>query len=317
VLGDIEQRLAEIADSAIIRGFSDIPDILKESFGSIDALYEQGREVTGLATRYVDFDKMTSGLQESELIIIAARPSMGKTAWAINIAQNAAVHDGKVVAVFSLEMSKESLLRRMLASEALVGSRKLQTGTMLREDKGKLLAALERLMESKMYIDDTPGITLAEMRAKARRLKQQEGRLDLIVVDYLQLMTGTNTSGKKGFENRTQEVSSISRGLKALAKEMKIPVVALSQLSRGSEQRTGDKKPLLSDLRESGSIEQDADVVAFIHREEYYDRDNEDVKGKAEIIIAKQRNGPTGSIELAFLHDYTRFENLAKDDAGY
>jgi replicative DNA helicase len=317
VLGDVEAQLADVADSAIQRGLSGIGEIVASSFGSIDQLYEQGREVTGLATRYVDFDKMTSGLQDSELIIIAARPSMGKTAWAINIAQNAAVHDGKVVAVFSLEMSKESLLRRMLASEALVGSRKLQTGTMLREDKGKLLAALERLMESKMYIDDTPGITLAEMRAKARRLKQQEGRLDLIVVDYLQLMTGTNSSGKKGFENRTQEVSSISRGLKALAKEMKMPVVALSQLSRGSEQRTGDKKPLLSDLRESGSIEQDADVVAFIHREEYYDRDNEDVKGQAEIIIAKQRNGPTGSIKLAFLSDYTRFENLAKDDAEY
>jgi replicative DNA helicase len=317
VLGDVEAQLADVADSAIQRGLSGIGEIVASSFGSIDQLYEQGREVTGLATRYVDFDKMTSGLQDSELIIIAARPSMGKTAWAINIAQNAAVHDGKVVAVFSLEMSKESLLRRMLASEALVGSRKLQTGTMLREDKGKLLAALERLMESKMYIDDTPGITLAEMRAKARRLKQQEGRLDLIVVDYLQLMTGTNSSGKKGFENRTQEVSSISRGLKALAKEMKMPVVALSQLSRGSEQRTGDKKPLLSDLRESGSIEQDADVVAFIHREEYYDRDNEDVKGQAEIIIAKQRNGPTGSIKLAFLSDYTRFENLAKDDGEY
>lgn len=168
-----------------------------------------------------------------------------------------------------------------------------------------------------MFIDDTPGITLAEMRAKARRLKQQEGRLDMIMVDYLQLMTGTNTTGKKGFENRTQEVSSISRGLKALAKEMKVPVVALSQLSRGSEQRAGgDKRPLLSDLRESGSIEQDADVVAFIHREEYYDRDNEDLKGKAEIIIAKQRNGPTGVVHLAYLADYTRFENLAKDDGG-
>ena len=316
VLGDVEALLADVADSAIQRGLAGIGEIVASSFGSIDALYEQGREVTGLATRYTDFDRMTSGLQDSELIIIAARPSMGKTAWAINIAQNAAVHDGKVVAVFSLEMSKESLLRRMLASEALVGSRKLQTGTMLREDKGKLLAALERLMESKMFIDDTPGITLAEMRAKARRLKQQEKQLDLIVVDYLQLMTGTNATGKKGFENRTQEVSSISRGLKALAKEMKIPVVALSQLSRGSEQRTGDKKPLLSDLRESGSIEQDADVVAFIHREEYYDRDNEDVKGKAEIIIAKQRNGPTGSIELAFRADFTRFENLDKSDAG-
>ena len=317
VLGDVEALLADVADAAIQRGLAGIGEIVASSFGSIDKLYEQGREVTGLATRYTDFDKMTSGLQDSELIIIAARPSMGKTAWAINIAQNAAVHDGKVVAVFSLEMSKESLLRRMLASEALVGSRKLQTGTMMREDKGKLLSALERLMESKMFIDDTPGITLAEMRAKARRLKQQEGRLDMIMVDYLQLMTGTNTTGKKGFENRTQEVSSISRGLKALAKEMKVPVVALSQLSRGSEQRAGgDKRPLLSDLRESGSIEQDADVVAFIHREEYYDRDNEDLKGKAEIIIAKQRNGPTGVVHLAYLADYTRFENLAKDDGG-
>jgi replicative DNA helicase len=317
VLNDVSGRLLEISEHAVSRTFSGIADIVASSFGSIDKLYEQGREVTGLATHYTDFDKMTSGLQDSELIVIAARPSMGKTAWAINIAQNAAVHDGKVVAVFSLEMSKESLLRRMLASEALVGSRKLQTGTMMREDRGKLNDALGRLMESKMFIDDTPGITLAEMRAKARRLKQQEGRLDLIVIDYLQLMTGTNTSGKKGFENRTQEVSSISRGLKALAKEMKLPVVALSQLSRGSEQRTGDKKPLLSDLRESGSIEQDADVVAFIHRAEYYDRENEDLKGKAEIIIAKQRNGPTGSIELAFLSDYTRFENLAKDTGGY
>ncbi|GAC1419563.1 MAG: replicative DNA helicase [Acidobacteriaceae bacterium] len=316
VLGDVEAQLANVADSAIQRGLSGIGEIVAESFGSIDKLYEQGREVTGLATRYIDFDKMTSGLQDSELIIIAARPSMGKTAWAINIAQNASVHDGKVVAVFSLEMSKESLLRRMLASEALVGSRKLQTGTMMREDRGKLNAALERLMESKMYIDDTPGISLAEMRAKARRLKQQEGRLDLIMVDYLQLMTGTNTTGKKGFENRTQEVSSISRGLKALAKEMRVPVVALSQLSRGSEQRTGDKKPLLSDLRESGSIEQDADVVCFIHREEYYDRDNEDVKGQAEIIIAKQRNGPTGIVKLAYIADFTRFENLASGDAG-
>jgi replicative DNA helicase len=311
VLGDVEAQLADVADSAIQRGLAGIGEIVAGSFVSIDKLYEQGREVTGLATRYTEFDKMTSGLQDSELIIIAARPSMGKTAWAINIAQNAAVQDGKVVAVFSLEMSKESLLRRMLASEALVGSRKLQTGSMLREDRGKLMKALERLMDARLFIDDTPGITLPEMRAKARRLKQQQGQLDLIVIDYLQLMTGTNTSGKRGFENRTQEVSSISRGLKALAKEMRVPVLALSQLSRGSEQRAGDKKPLLSDLRESGSIEQDADVVAFIHREEYYDRDNEDVKGQAEIIVAKQRNGPTGSIKLAFRADYTRFENLA------
>ncbi len=310
VLNSVEQRLADVADSAIQRGFSGIPEIVANSFGSIDALYEQGREVTGLATHYIEFDKMTSGLQNGELIIIAARPSMGKTAWAINIAQNCSVRDNKVVAVFSLEMGKESLLRRMLASEAMVSSRKLQTGFIPREDKGKLISALDRLMNSKMFIDDTPGITLAEMRAKARRLKQQEGRLDLIVIDYLQLMTGSATGSQKKFENRTQEVSSISRGLKAIAKELGIPVIALSQLSRGSEQRTGDKKPLLSDLRESGSIEQDADVVAFIHREEYYDRDNEDLKGKAEIIIAKQRNGPTGSLQMAYLSDFTRFENL-------
>ena len=314
VLNTVESRLMEISEHAITGGFSGIADIVRESFVSIDKLYEQGREVTGLATRYTDFDRMTSGLQHSELIIIAARPSMGKTAWAINIAQNCAVHEGKVVAVFSLEMSKESLLRRMLASEAMVNSRKIQTGFLAREDKGKLQDALERLMESKLFVDDTPGITLAEMRAKARRLKQQEGRLDLIVIDYLQLMSGGTK--QKGFENRTQEVSAVSRGLKALAKEMKVPVIALSQLSRGSEQRAGDKKPLLSDLRESGSIEQDADVVCFIHREEYYDRENEDIKGKAEIIIAKQRNGPTGSIQLAYLSDYTRFENLDTAHSG-
>jgi replicative DNA helicase len=315
VLNSVSMRLMEISDHAITGGFSDIGEIVKSSFGSIDKLYEQGREVTGLATHYTEFDRMTSGLQDSELIIIAARPSMGKTAWAINIAQNAAVKDGKVVAVFSLEMSKESLLRRMLASEALVNSRKIQTGFLPKEDKGKLLSALERLMESKMFIDDTPGITLAEMRAKARRLRQQEGRLDLIVIDYLQLMTGSAGPGKKGFENRNQEVAAVSRGLKALAKEMKVPVIALSQLSRASEQRGGDKKPMLSDLRESGSIEQDADVVCFIHRDSYYNKDENgdedpDSKGKAEIIIAKQRNGPTGSVHLAYLSDYTRFENL-------
>ena len=319
VLNDVSQRLVEISEHAITGGFSDISAIVKDSFGSIDALYEQGREVTGLATHYVDFDKITSGLQESELIIIAARPSMGKTAWAINIAENAAVRGDKVVAVFSLEMSKGSLLRRMLASQAMVNSKAIQTGMLMRDDRDKLIKGLERLMESKMFIDDTPGITLAEMRAKARRLKQQHGRLDLIVIDYLQLMTGSASGAQKGFENRTQEVSAISRGLKALAKEMKVPVVALSQLSRASEQRGGDKKPMLSDLRESGSIEQDADVVCFIHREEYYDRENEDLKGKAEIIIAKQRNGPTGSVHLAYLADFTRFENFQHggDSGGY
>jgi replicative DNA helicase len=316
VLNNVSARLVEISEHAVTGGFSDISAIVRDSFGSIDALYEQGREVTGLATHYIEFDRMTSGLQESELIIIAARPSMGKTAWAINIAENAAVRGGKVVAVFSLEMSKASLLRRMLASQAMVNSKAIQTGMLMRDDRTKLIQGLERLMESKMFIDDTPGITLAEMRAKARRLRQQQGSLDLIVIDYLQLMTGSAGANQKGFENRTQEVSAISRGLKALAKEMKVPVVALSQLSRASEQRGGDKKPLLSDLRESGSIEQDADVVCFIHREEYYDRENEDLKGKAEIIIAKQRNGPTGSVHLAYLADYTRFENLAGGDPG-
>jgi replicative DNA helicase len=317
VLNNVSSRLVEISEHAVTGGFSDITAIVRDSFGSIDALYEQGREVTGLATHYIDFDRMTSGLQESELVIIAGRPSMGKTAWAINIAENAAVRGGKVVAVFSLEMSKSSLLRRMLASQAMVNSKAIQTGMLMRDDRQKLIAGLEKLMESKMFIDDTPGITLAEMRAKARRLRQQQnGQLDLIVIDYLQLMTGSAGANQKGFESRTQEVSAISRGLKALAKEMKVPVVALSQLSRASEQRGGDKKPMLSDLRESGSIEQDADVVCFIHREEYYDRENEDLKGKAEIIIAKQRNGPTGSVHLAYLADYTRFENLASGDSG-
>ncbi|MEO6829763.1 MAG: replicative DNA helicase, partial [Acidobacteriaceae bacterium] len=295
VLNATESALLEVSERGIGQGFASIPDIVRSSFGSIDNLYKEGREVTGLATHYIEFDRMTSGLQPSELIIIAARPSMGKTAWAINIAENAAVQDGKIVGVFSLEMSKEALLRRMLASQSMVNMRHIQTGFLTRDDRDKLTNGLERLAEAKMFIDDTPGISLAEMRAKARRLKQQNGGLDLIVIDYLQLMTGGGGSNSKRFENRNQEVSAISRGLKALAKEMKVPVVALSQLSRASEQRAGDKKPMLSDLRESGSIEQDADVVAFIHRESYYNRDeeNDEDKNKAEIIIAKQRNGPT------------------------
>jgi replicative DNA helicase len=322
VLNAAESGLLEVTERGITRGFASIPEIVRDSFGTIDNLYKEGREVTGLATHFIDFDRMTSGLQASELIIIAARPSMGKTAWAINIAQNAAVQGGKVVAIFSLEMSKESLLRRMLASQALVDSQKIQKGFLLREDQQKLTHALEQLAESKMFIDDTPGISLTEMRAKARRLRQMNGALDLIVVDYLQLMTASSVGpGTKRYENRTQEVSAISRGLKALAKELSVPVIALSQLSRASEQRGGDKKPMLSDLRESGSIEQDADVVAFIHREAYYNRDENgqpdpDTENKAEIIIAKQRNGPTGSVHLAYLSKCTRFENLAYGQDG-
>ena len=312
-----ESGLLEVSENGITRGFAGIPEIIKTSFGTIDNLYAQQREVTGLATHYTQFDKMTSGLQPSDLIIIAARPSMGKTAWAINIAENAAVQDGKVVAVFSLEMSKESLLRRMLASQAMVSMQKIQTGFIPKADRGKLMEALERLAESKIFIDDTPAIALSEMRAKARRLQGMQGKLDLIVIDYLQLMTASSPgAGGKRHENRTQEVSAISRGLKALAKELRVPVVALSQLSRSSETRGGDKKPMLSDLRESGSIEQDADVVAFIHRDSYYNKDENgdedpESKNKAEIIIAKQRNGPTGSVHLAYIAECTRFENMA------
>jgi replicative DNA helicase len=317
VLDAAESGLLEVSERGITRGFAGIPEIVRDSFGTIDNLYAQQKEVTGLATHYTQFDKMTSGLQASDLIIIAARPSMGKTAWAINIAENAAVRDGKIVAVFSLEMSKESLLRRMLASQALVSMQKIQTGFIPKADRGKLMEALERLAESKIFIDDTPAIALSEMRAKARRLQRQQGALDLIVIDYLQLMSASSFGvGARRYENRNQEVSAISRGLKALAKELRVPVVALSQLSRASEQRGGDKKPMLSDLRESGSIEQDADVVAFIHRDSYYNKDENgdedpDSKNKAEIIIAKQRNGPTGSVHLAYLAECTRFENLA------
>ncbi len=313
VLGAAEASLLEVTEKSLTTGLEPLDKIVANSFGSIDNLYKHSRAVTGLATDFYDLDRDTSGLQKGELIIVAARPSMGKTAFAINMAQNAAVKHGAVVAVFSLEMSKESLLRRMLASQAWVDQRKLQTGFIPREDQAKLEKALGDLVESRIHIDDTAGISLAEMRAKARRLKQQAGALDLVVVDYLQLMSASLPSnGGKRYENRTQEVSAISRGLKALAKELHVPVVALSQLSRASERRGDDKRPLLSDLRESGSIEQDADVVMFIHREAYYNRDeemSEAERAKSEIIIAKQRNGPTGTVHLHFISRFTRFDN--------
>ena len=312
VLGAAETQLMEVSEKGITHGLQSLDQIVQNSFGSIDNLYKESREVTGLATGFTELDRMTSGLQKGELVIIAARPSMGKTALAINICQNAAVSSNAIVAVFSLEMSKESLLRRMLASQAWVDQRKLQTGFLLKEDQVKLQRALEQLVESRLFIDDTAGISLAEMRAKSRRLKQTAGGLDLIVVDYLQLMSATLSGGKKGFENRTQEVSAISRGLKALSKELEVPVVALSQLSRASERRGDDKRPMLSDLRESGSIEQDADVVAFIHRDSYYNRTeelSEDERAKSEIILAKQRNGPTGTVHLNFVSRFTRFDD--------
>jgi replicative DNA helicase len=314
VLDAAEAQLLEVSEKGITRGLEPLDQIVQKSFGSIDNLYKQSREVTGLATGFTKLDQLTSGLQKGELIIIAARPSMGKTALAINIAENAAILSKAVVAVFSLEMSKESLLRRMLASQAWVDQRRLQTGFLGREDQQKLQNALEQLIEARLFIDDSAGISLAEMRAKARRLKQTAGGLDLIVVDYLQLMSATLPSaGGKRYENRTQEVSAISRGLKALAKELDVPLVALSQLSRASERRGDDKRPMLSDLRESGSIEQDADVVAFIHREAYYTRDKAEMSesdlAKSEIIIAKQRNGPTDTVHLNFVSKFTRFDN--------
>jgi replicative DNA helicase len=316
VLDVTESQLLEVSEKGLTQGLESLDRIVANSFGSIDNLYKQSREVTGVGTGFIEFDRMTSGLQKGELIIIAARPSMGKTALAINIAQNAALDHGAKVAVFSLEMSKASLLRRMLASQAGVDQQRLQKGFLGKEDHDKLQNALGQLIESHIFIDDSAGISLAEMRAKARRLKQNAGGLDLVVVDYLQLMTATLPSGgRKGYENRTQEVSAISRGLKAMAKELDVPLVALSQLSRASERRGEDKRPMLSDLRESGSIEQDADVVAFIHRESYYNRSeemSESDKAQSEIILAKQRNGPTGTVHMYFNARYTRFEALDK-----
>ena len=309
VLNDTEAAIFQLSEKRIGRGFMGIQEIVRESFGSVDKLLERGQRITGLATHYERLDEMTSGMQPADLVIIAARPSMGKTAFAMNIAENAAIHDQKVVGVFSLEMSREALLMRLLCSTAEVDAHKMRTGSLWRDDMEKVVRAMEQLAQAPIFIDDSPGISLGEMRAKARRLKQaNQNRLDLIVVDYLQLMSG----GSKRFENRNQEVSAISRGLKALAKELHVPVIALSQLSRAPESRGGDHRPQLSDLRESGSIEQDADLVMFIFREEVYKQDDPELQGRAEIIIAKQRNGPIGKIHLAFRKPCTRFENLAE-----
>jgi replicative DNA helicase len=309
ILNDAEAAIFQLSEKRIGRGFMGVQAIVKESFGSVDALLQRGQRITGLATHYTDLDEMTSGFQRSDLIIIAARPSMGKTAFALNIAENAAIEDQKTVGVFSLEMSREALLLRLLCSKARVDSHKMRTGSLWRDDMDKVVHAMEQLAHAPIFIDDTPGIALSEMRAKARRLQQSSGALDLIIVDYLQLMSG----GGRRYENRTQEVSAISRGLKGLAKELKVPVVALSQLSRAPESRGGDHRPQLADLRESGSIEQDADVVAFIFREEVYKPDEPELEGRAELIIAKQRNGPTGKVNLAFLKNSTRFESMLGD----
>jgi replicative DNA helicase len=318
ILNDAEQGLIQLSQDARDIGFASISDIVKEH-DIIKRITNQTAGITGLATGFADLDEMTSGLQKSDLIIIAARPSMGKTAFVMNVAEHAGVNDKKVVAVFSLEMSRESLLMRMLCSHAKVDSHHLRNGFLSRDELSKLSNAVGTLMEAPIYIDDTPAISVMEMRAKCRRLKQEHGRLDLIIVDYLQLMSSGTAGSTKKFGNRTEEVSAMSRGLKLLAKEMHTPLIALSQLSRAPESRTGAHQPQLSDLRESGSIEQDADVVGFIFRPEVYEKDESkklELEGEAELIIAKQRNGPTGTVRMAFIKKCTRFESRAFDEGA-
>jgi replicative DNA helicase len=304
VLDHAEQMIFALADERTRQGFSHVKPVADQILEKVQEMAGRPVMLTGLTTGFNDLDQKTSGLQPSDLIIIAARPSMGKTAFCLNIAQNAAIKAGAVVGVFSLEMSKESLVMRMLCSEARVDAHRFRSGYLSRDEWARLAGSLGSLSDAKIFVDDTPGISVLEMRAKARRLAAEQRRLDLIIVDYLQLMSGSN----RRVESRQQEVSQISRELKGLAKELNVPLIALSQLSRAAETRT-DHRPQLSDLRESGAIEQDADVVGFIYREEYYNQTEENAN-KAEIIIAKQRNGPTGTVELAFIKEFTRFEDM-------
>ncbi len=305
ILDRAETAIMSISQDRLGKGFQPVKSILKATFETIQKTYESQGHITGVATGYDELDERTGGLQPSDLIIIAARPSMGKTSLVLNIAQYAGIEGKKRIAFFSLEMSREQLVQRLLTAEARVDAHRVRTGNLKEEDWPLLTEAAGLVSEAPIYIDDTPAITVLEMRAKARRLQAQEG-LDMVIIDYLQLARSSSRS-----ENRQQEISEISRGLKSLAKELNVPVVALSQLSRAVENRT-DKRPMLSDLRESGALEQDADVVMFIYRPEVYE-DNEDNEGIAEIIIGKQRNGPIGTSRLAFVKEYTRFENLAKE----
>ena len=305
ILDQAEHAIFEISENKIRPSFSPIREILKDSFQTIETLYRNKELITGVATGFDKLDDITSGLQKSDLIIVAGRPSMGKTAFALNIAQYAAQETGVPVAIFSLEMAKEQLVMRMLAAEARVDSQRLRKGFLGETDWPKLTDAAGRLSDAPIYIDDTPAITVIEMKAKSRRLKAENG-LGLIVLDYLQLMRGSAYR-----DSREQEISEISRSLKALAKELSVPVIALSQLNRKVEDRT-NRRPMMADLRESGAIEQDADVIAFIYRDDVYNKSEDNPeKGIAEIIIGKQRNGPTGIVKLAFQEKYTRFENLA------
>ena len=306
-----EKVIFDIAEKKIKASFVSVGDMIKDTLKAVERLYERKELVTGVPTGFKDLDKLTAGLQPSELIIVAGRPSMGKTAFALNIAANAALNAGIGVAVFSLEMAREQLVLRMLCSEARVDNSKVRAGYLGERDFPKLANAAGKLHEALIYVDDTPAISVLELRAKTRRLiRDRDKKVGLVIVDYLQLMRGMGAAS-----NREQEISEISRSLKALAKELRVPVIALSQLNRRVEDR-GDRRPMMADLRESGAIEQDADVIAFIYRDEVYNTKSSD-KGIAEIIVAKQRNGPIGTVNLAFLNEYTRFEDLAEREQYY
>lgn len=304
VVDDAERLIFEISERRTQGSYLHIKEIVSESIETIDNLYRKKAHVTGIPTGYIDFDIKTAGLQNSDLIVIAGRPSMGKSAFALGIVEHAGIIEKIPTAVFSLEMSKEQLAQRMLCSHAKVDAQKVRTGYLAPSDWPRLTAAAGKISEAPIFIDDSPAISVMELRAKARRLKAQQD-IKLIILDYMQLMRGSNS-----VESRQQEISEISRSLKALARELRVPIVAISQLSRAVESRT-DHRPQLSDLRESGAIEQDADVVVLILREEYYNPTSEN-QGIAEAIIAKQRNGPVGSLKLAFIKEYTRFENIAR-----
>ncbi|SDC41370.1 primary replicative DNA helicase [Pelagirhabdus alkalitolerans] len=304
VLSEAEKNILEVSNRKNSGAFKNIKDVLIEAYDNIEQLHLQDGEVTGIPTGFSDLDHITSGFQRNDLIIVAARPSVGKTAFALNISQNVAINTDENVAIFSLEMGADQLVNRMLCAEGNIDSQRLRTGHLETEDWGKLTMAMGSLSNAGIFIDDSPGIRVNEIRSKCRRLKQEHG-LGMILIDYLQLIQGSGASAK---ENRQQEVSEISRALKGLARELNVPVIALSQLSRGVEQRQ-DKRPMMSDLRESGSIEQDADIVGFLYRDDYYDQESEK-QNIIEIIISKQRNGPVGTVELAFIKEYNKFVDL-------
>ncbi|WP_096186064.1 replicative DNA helicase [Evansella halocellulosilytica] len=305
ILNEAEKSILEVSQKQNTSSFVSIKDVLVEAFDKIELLQNTTGEVTGIPTGFTELDNITAGFQRNDLIIVAARPSVGKTAFALNISQNVATKTDENVAIFSLEMGADQLVMRMLCAEGNIDAQKLRTGGLEDEDWQKLTMAMGSLSKAGIYIDDTPGVKVNDIRAKCRRLKQERG-LGMIMIDYMQLIQGDARSG----EGRQQEVSEISRSLKGLARELEVPVIALSQLSRGVESRQ-DKRPMMSDIRESGSIEQDADVIAFLYRDDYYDRESEN-KDIIEIIIAKQRNGPVGTVELAFVKEYNKFVNLER-----